>query len=212
MSAAGSASAGRAAPVRRRRDAAATRSALLESARRLADTRAVPDFTVEDITAGAAVSRAAFYMHFDNKLAICQEVAHTTQTAFAAAARAFERGPGLRETIEAGLRAYVDGFRGDRPGMRMAYELAYSEPGVRALVHDTRTEVYAVWETEFARAADAGECPPLDVPVVARLLVGMLETFCVRTMRTAEYAGTGIDGTDPVPVIAQLWFRALRLD
>ena len=184
---------------------------MLESARHLADTRSVPDFNVEDITSGADVSRAAFYMHFENKLAICEEVARATQAEFVEAVRAFERGPDVRSTILAGIRAYVDGFRSDRPGMRMTYELAYAESSIRALVHDTRTTVYRVWEREFTHAVRGGQIPPCDVPVVSRLLVGMLETFCVRTMRTDEYRGTSVAKGDPVPAISELWFRSLQV-
>src|SRR5262245_16411990 len=86
-------------PVRRRGDAAATRANLLGSARALADSRSVPDFTVDDIASGAGVSRAAFYLHFENKLAICEEVARTAQAAFVEAVRSFDRGPDLRSTI-----------------------------------------------------------------------------------------------------------------
>ena len=172
----------------------------------------MPDFTVDDIAAGAAVSRAAFYMHFENKLAICQEVARTAQTAFIEAVQSFERGPDLRATICSGIRAYINGFRGDRPGMRMTFELAYAEFTVLELVHTIRTRVYDLWEAEFARAVAAGECSPFDVPLVTRLLVGMLETFCVRTTRTAEYSGTSAAGGDGVAVISDLWFRALQLE
>jgi len=198
-------------PRRRRGDAAATRSSLLESARALADTRSVPDFTVDDIALGAGMSRASFYLHFENKLAICEEVARTSQSAFLEAARSFERGPDLRATILAGVRAHIDGFRGDRPGMRMTYELAYAEPAVRDLVHATRTTVYDVWQSEFTAAVEAGECAAFDIPVVTRLLVGMLETFCVRTTRTTEYRDTSAADGDGASVISELWFRALRL-
>ncbi|GLY38872.1 hypothetical protein Amsp01_048960 [Amycolatopsis sp. NBRC 101858] len=204
--------AGRRVPARRRGDAAATRSNLLESARALADSRPVPDFTVDDIAAGAAVSRAAFYMHFENKLAICQEVARTSQAAFVEAVRTFERGPDLRSTIRAGIQAYIGGFRTDRPGMRMTFELAYAEPVVRELVHATRTTVYGLWQIEFTRAVASGECAPFDIPLVTRLLVGMLETFCVRTTRTAEYSGTSAADGDGAAVISELWFRALLLE
>lgn len=199
-------------PERRRGDAATTRLKLLESARHLADTRSVPEFTVEDITSGAGVSRAAFYMHFENKLAICEEVARTTQAAFVGKIMTFERGTDLRSTILAGIRTHVDGFRSDRPGMRMTYELAYAETVIRELVHNTRTAVYQLWEREFERAVETGQCPPFDVPVVTRLLVGMLETFCVRTMRTEEYRGTSVADGDPVPTISELWFRSLQID
>lgn len=199
-------------PERRRGDAATTRLKLLESARQLADTRSVPDFTVDDIASGAEVSRAAFYLHFENKLAICEEVARTTQAGFVGKVMTFDRGTDIRLTILAGIRAYIDGFRGDRPGMRMTYELAYAEPTVRALVHNTRTAVYQLWEREFGQAVEKGQCPPFDVPVVTRLLVGMLETFCVRTMRTQEYHGTTVNDGDPVPTISELWFRSLQLD
>jgi len=202
----------RRAPGRRRGDAAATRANLLESARALVDSRSVPEFTVDDIAAGAGVSRAAFYMHFENKLAICQEVARTSQSAFMAAVTSFERGPDLRATILAGVRAYIDGFRTDRPGMRMTFELAYAEPTVRELVHSTRTTVYGLWQVEFTRAVASGECAPFDIPLVTRLLVGMLETFCVRTTRTAEYSGTSAADGDGAAVISELWFRALLLE
>lgn len=198
-------------PTRRRGDAATTRSHLLESARALADARSVPDFTVDDVAAGAGVSRAAFYMHFENKLAICQEVAQTTQAAFLHTLRSFERGSDLRATITAGVQAYIDGYREDRPGMRMTLELAYAEPVVRELVHVTRTTVYDMWQTEFGRAVEAGECAPFDVPVITRLLVGMLETYCVRTTRTDEYAGTSAADGDGAATICELWFRALQL-
>ncbi|MET7337830.1 TetR/AcrR family transcriptional regulator [Nonomuraea sp. NPDC005650] len=189
-----------------------TRSKLLESARQLADTKSVPEFTVEDIASGAEVSRAAFYMYFDNKLAICEEVARTTQAGFIDMVTSFKRDADIRSTIQAGVRAYVDGFRSDRPGMRMTYELAYAETTIRELVHDTRTVVYQLWEHEFDRAVETGQCPPLDVPLVSRLVVGMLETFCVRTMRTEEYSGTSVADRDPVETISDLWCRALQID
>lgn len=198
-------------PAGRRGNSAQTRSRLLESARHLADTRSVPDFTVEDVASGAGVSRAAFYMHFDNKLAICEEVARTSQATFLAAATSFSREGGIRSVIDEGIAAYVRGFRGDRPGMRMLYELAYADSEVRTLVHDMRARMYETWESEFGTAVATKECSAFDVPLVSRLLVGMLETFCVRTTRTNEYAPTSALGSDAVETIAELWARSVGL-
>lgn len=197
-------------PERRRASGAETRLKLLASARALADARTVPEFTVEDIAAGADVSRAAFYMYFENKLAICEEVARTTQTAFVRSALSFERGADLGETIERGVGAYVRSFRDDRPGMRMVYELAYADSEIRTLVRDVRSQMYRVWEREFDLAIAMNQCEPFDVPLVARLLVGMLETFCIRTMRTDEYRGA-LDH-DPVATISTLWRRSVGVD
>lgn len=194
----------------RRASSVETRAKLLESARALADSRGVPEFTVEDIAAGAGVSRAAFYMHFENKLAICEEVARATQTAFVKSALAFERGDSLRQTVEDGVATYVRSFRHDRPGMQMVYELAYAVPEVRTLVHDARSQVYRAWEREFDLAIGTGQCDPFDVPLVTRLLVGMLETYCVRTMRTEEYRGVFAEGS--VDTISTLWCRSLGLE
>lgn len=199
-------------PQRRRGNGAQTRSKILASARHLADTRAVPEITVEDIAAGADVSRAAVYMYFENRLAICHEVAQSTQAVFLEVATTIERLPTLRETIELGVRSYITGHRNDRPGMRMMYELSYAEQSIRDLVHELRSQVYRAWEVEFAEAVKAGQCPEFDVPVVTRLLVGMLETFCVRTMRTKEYRATSaVKGGDSAAVISELWCRALQL-
>ncbi|MFT4230245.1 MAG: TetR/AcrR family transcriptional regulator [Microbacterium sp.] len=200
----------RRASERRRANGAQTRSKLLESARGRADARTGPEFTVDDIAAGAGVSRAAFYVYFENKLAICEEVARTTQTAFVRSAVAFERGADLRETIEHGVGVYIRSFRDDRPGMRMVYELAYAVPEVRTLVHDVRSQVYRAWEREFDLAVATSQCEPFDVPLVSRLLVGMLETFCVRTMRTDEYRGA-LD-SDPVATISTLWCRSVGVE
>lgn len=197
-------------PERRRGNGAQTRAKLLESARNLAGTQPVSDITVEAITLGAEVSRAAFYMYFENKAQICHEVAQDAQVRFLAGAGDFTMGPDLRTTIDNGVRAFVLSFRRDRPGMRMLYDLSYGEPSIHALVHESRRVTYARWTEILQKAVDNGECRELEAPGVARLLCGMMETFCVRSMRTDEYRGTGLDAPSGAELIADLWWRAIE--
>ncbi|WP_054679625.1 TetR/AcrR family transcriptional regulator [Microbacterium sp. No. 7] len=197
-------------PTQRRGSGAETRNKLLISARHLAGTRSVADITVEAITHGADVSRAAFYMYFENKSDICHEVAQNAQLAFRGRAADFTVHDDLRETIVDGTRAFVLGFRHDRPGMRMLYDLSYGEQSIRRLVHELRAETYARWTGILGDAVAAGTARQLDdVPGVTRLLCGMMETFCVRSMRTTEYRGTRMDAPRGAAQVADLWWRAV---
>lgn len=196
-------------PERRRGSGLETRARLVESARQLSGSQSVNEITVEGITRGAEVSRAAFYMYFENKAQICHEISRVAQATFLAGAAAFEEDPDLRSTIEQGTRAYVLSFRADRPGMRMLFDLSYSDPHIRELVHQVRHETYARWTRILSDAVDSGDSRPLEAPGIARLLCGMMETFCVRSMRTDEYRGTGLDAPRGASEIADLWWRAI---
>jgi AcrR family transcriptional regulator len=195
-------------PHRKRGNAAETRSNLIASAKRLAETKNVSDITVEDIALGANVSRAAFYMHFEHKTEICLEVAATSQTALLEAARSFERGPDLNGTIESGVRAFIEGFNRDRSGLRMLYDVNLAD---RSLVYDLRGQLYELWESEFRAGLAQAPGPQTELPIVTRLLVGMLETFCVRTMRPHDYLNTDVESIDAASLITELWRRCLQL-
>lgn len=197
-------------PDRRRGSGAETRTKLIQSARHLGGIQSVNDITVEGITRGADVSRAAFYMYFENKAQICHEIARDAQAAFLTGAADFEPGSELQTTIERGTGAFVISFRRDRPGMRMLYDLSYAEPNIRALVHELRAQTYARWVAVLQHGIDTGQCRDLEPEGVARLLCGMMETFCVRSMRTDEYQGTGFDAPRGASAIAELWWRAVQ--
>lgn len=170
------------------------------------------DITVEAITSGADVSRAAFYMYFDNKGDICHEVARDAQQDFRAAAATFEARDDLKQTITNGTNAFVSSFRRDRSGMRMLYDLSYADPNIRLLVHQLRSETHKRWTDILGAAVVDGRARPLEAPGIARLLCGMMETFCVRSMRTTEYRGTGFDAGHGAGQIADLWWRSVAPD
>jgi len=196
-------------PDRRRGSGAETRSNLIRSTRVLAENKLIADITVDDITRGANVSRAAFYMYFQSKFDICQEIARAAQAGFLANVREFDRGPDVNATIEHGIDHYITLFRGDRPGLRLMYELSYLEDSIREVVHEMRDQIFEFWEDRLREAIRKKEYRPFDVPVMTRLLVDTLDTYCVRTMRTEEYDKTGIDDATAARLIAKIWQRTL---
>ena len=189
---------------RKRRDAA--RSALLSSALGLAESSPFRDLTVDEIAAGAGVSRSAFYLHFRDKhdllLAAVEEVA----SALYEMADRWWHGEGppaerVRGAIEGVIAVYAE----HAGVLRIATEVStYDE------------EVREAWRAIVERFIEAGAehirseqergliSPSVDAAAAAEALVWMIERY--------SYVYLGREGRDSAGAVAALspvWTAAL---
>lgn len=189
---------------RQRRDEA--RSALVRSALQLAETSPFRDLTVDEIAAGAGVSRSAFYLHFRDKhdllLAAVEEVA----SALYEMADRWWRGEGppaerVRRAIEGVVAVYAE----HAGVLRIATEVStYDE------------EVREAWRAIVERFIDAGAdhirseqergliSATVDATAAAEGLVWMTERYSYVYLWRQERSVDAV-----VAALAPVWTAAL---
>jgi len=189
---------------RKRRDEA--RSALVRSALELAETSPFRDLTVDEIAAGAGVSRSAFYLHFRDKhdllLAAVEEVASEL---YVMADRWWHGAGPPAERVRRAIEGVVSVYAEHAGVMRVATEVAtYDE------------EVREAWRAIVERFIEAGAehirseqdrgliASGLDATATAEALVWMNERYSYiylgREERPAE---------EVIEALAPVWTAAL---
>ena len=155
---------------RREEYSAATRQALLDSATELFAERGYARTSLDEIAAGARVTKGALYGHFRSKQALFRAVLHQLEAATTAEVqRAVEAAPtlwdGVRAGLDAFLRACCDTVYGTVVMREAPIALPYAEWVAAEELHSYRL-VLGLIQTLI----DAGEIEPLPLEPAARIV------------------------------------------
>jgi AcrR family transcriptional regulator len=155
---------------RREEYSAATRQALVDSATALFAERGYARTSLDEIAAGARVTKGALYGHFANKLALFRAVLQDLEAATAhEVERAVAAAPAPWEACVAGLDAFLRACRDTVYGTVVMREarvaLPYAEWAAAEELHSYRLVVAMV-----RMLIDAGEIDPLPVEPAARII------------------------------------------
>jgi len=158
--------------VKSRRDeySAATRQALLDSATALFAERGYAKTSLEEIAAGARVTKGALYGHFDGKQALFRAVlqdleAATTRDVLRAVGEASTPWESVIAGLDAFLRACRDTVYGTVVMREAPIALSYAEWSAAEELHSYRLVVDMV-----RMLLDTGEIDPLPLEPAARMV------------------------------------------
>lgn len=160
------------------------------------------------ITRGAHVSRASFYIYFENKTDILVELGQVAVDEFLIMSDSFERSDSLDETIIRGTRGFVDLFMAHRPVLRILYGVSLSEPDFTRLMKSLRDRTFRLWTSELEYAVRTGQCRPLDPSEIAHAFVAMLESLCIRYIFD-ELGEIDASPDEISAIVADLWLRSI---
>ena len=155
---------------RREEYSAATRQALISSATALFAERGYARTSLDEIAAGARVTKGALYGHFASKEALFRAVLHELEAATSKEVeRAFAAAPAPWEAgiagLDAFLRACLDTVYGTVVMREARVALPYAEWAAAEELHSYRLVVGLVQSL-----VDAGEIDPLPIEPAARIV------------------------------------------
>ncbi|HET8814419.1 MAG TPA: TetR/AcrR family transcriptional regulator [Solirubrobacterales bacterium] len=184
--------------------------AILETAERLLEERALSEISVDDLARGAGISRPTFYFYFPSKDAVVLTIidrlvaaaAGSREEALATLAQGDPRA-GLRQ----GLEDLYGAFRARRAVVMAAAQLRTTNEEARELWTEVMegwvADVTAVIETERARGAAPPGQPARDLAIA---LVQMNER-----VQYATFAGESPSLADDrvLDVLVDIWLRVI---
>ncbi len=186
--------------------------AILETCERLLCERPLGDITVDELAAGAGISRPSFYFYFESKDAVLQALVEgITDEMYRESERWLERSDdppaeiALR-SIEASARLW----REHGPVLRAANQTWGAVPGMRAFWENMMgrfVEQSARTIRDERRAGDAPGGP--DPESLAKALIWMNE----RCFYTSSLGlGPALSEEELVPTLTAIWLRAIYGD
>ena len=186
--------------------------AILETCERLLCERPLGDITVDELAAGAGISRPSFYFYFESKDAVLQAlVEDITDEMYRESERWLERSDdppaeiALR-SIEASARLWQE----HGPVLRAANQTWGAVPGMRTFWENMMgrfVEQSARTIREERKAGDAPGGP--DPEALAKALIWMNER-CFYT--TSLGLGPALSQVELVPTLTAIWLRAIYGD
>jgi TetR/AcrR family transcriptional regulator, ethionamide resistance regulator len=186
--------------------------AILETCERLLGERPLRDITVDELAAGAGISRPSFYFYFESKDAVLRALVEgIAEEMYGESERWLERSDdpppeiALR-SIEASARLW----REHGPVLCAASQAWGTVPGMQAFWEDTIgrfVEQSARTIREERRAGDAPDGP--DPEALAKALIWMNERcFLARALGL----GPALSDDELVPTLTAIWLRAIYGD
>lgn len=160
-------------PVRRSQR---TRYTLLKAAQRSFATKGYQATSVDDITQDAGTSHGTFYLYFNNKQEVLEELVGVFLTELDSEVEALWRSRQFLVSIEGAIRAYLEVFGRRRDIAKLLFQVSHQLPA-RELLGEVRQRFVNRLEAHIRLAQEEGQCGPLDASLAAQALAGMLEHF-----------------------------------
>jgi TetR/AcrR family transcriptional regulator, ethionamide resistance regulator len=176
--------------------------AILATCERLLGEKPLAEIGVDELAAGAGISRPTFYLYFESKNAVLRTLVERLADAMYADAASFlartDEEP--EDTISRSIGAAADQWREHGPVLRAAVEAWGTVP-----------ELQAVWEDIVRRfvdqaAARIAEETGSDAESLAKALIWMNER-CFYTSSLG--AGPALSDEELVPTLTAIWLRAI---
>ncbi|GAA4412367.1 TetR/AcrR family transcriptional regulator [Quisquiliibacterium transsilvanicum] len=154
--------------------AANTRDKILISAKRVFGEKGYAHTTVADVIAGAGIARGTFYLYFQDKDVLFEELFRQVSIEMHHALNAPEKGS-YRERVRASVSTYFAFFQREQGVFRCFFETASSKPELTRYFNDVRAlSLYRI-ERHIARNIETGRCNPVEPRITAYSLGGLLE-------------------------------------
>ncbi len=186
--------------------------AILETCERLLGERPLRDITVDELAAGAGISRPSFYFYFESKDAVLRELVEgIADQMYRESERWLERSDDspaeiAMRSIEASARLWQE----HGPVLRAANQAWGAVPEMRTFWEDTIgrfVEQSARTISDERRAGDAPAGP--DPKALAKALIWMNE----RCFYTSSLGlGPALSEEELVPTLTAIWLRAIYGD
>jgi TetR/AcrR family transcriptional regulator, ethionamide resistance regulator len=183
--------------------------AILATCERLLGEKPLREITVDELAAGAGISRPSFYFYFESKNAVLRALVEAvTDEMYAEAASWLEREDDSPElTVSRSIGAAAQQWREHGPVLRAAVQTWGSVPELRPFWEDI---VRRFVEQSAARIEDeraAGAAPPGPEPeALAKALIWMNER-CFYT--NSLEADPSLSDAELVPTLTAIWLRSI---
>ena len=170
-----------------------TREKILASALKEFGKVGYHDASIVRITEGAGVAMGTFYLYFDGKLAVFNELVEDLNRR-------------LRHRMTQAIVGAPDRLAAERAGFRAFFELTTEVPQLYRIIRQAEFvspeamhlhygRIVEGYQRALAAASDAGEIAPLDPEVTAWALMGIGEIIGMRWILWQE----GEDGAPAIP-------------
>ncbi|MCW3040483.1 MAG: transcriptional regulator, TetR family protein [Solirubrobacterales bacterium] len=156
----------------------------------MADGTPFRDLSVARLASTAGLARSTFYVAYDDKAAMLQELSARSLSRLYGGARAWIRhgGDATREDIAAGMRQILDAFLQDEAVMRAVAEASVYEPAVRTAYVDGVNAFAGALERMIRRGVKAGRMRAVAPRPTAEVLAWMTERTISRVRPDASSA------------------------
>jgi AcrR family transcriptional regulator len=187
-----------------------TANAILDSAERLLEGRSLAEVSVDELAAGAGISRPTFYFHFSSREAVLYALgARVADDLYKAASLWLRRGDespaeAARRAIEATLQLW----RAHGPVLRATVRARDVDPEMRRFWSEVGERFVASVADQIDRERAAGLAlpGPPTARALATVLVGMNEQTCFnRSLTKPSAAGD----RELVDTLTAVWVRAV---
>jgi len=139
-------------------------AAILDTAWRLLTEKPMMDITIEELAAGAGISRSSFYFYFDSRDAVIRALATRMSSELGTAVVGVMRSDlNARDAVGAMIHGLLESWRANAPLMRAMDVMAQSDPELRAfwsMVTDAVVEEAAAVIDRLRTAGRALSGPP----------------------------------------------------
>ncbi|MGE0154265.1 MAG: TetR/AcrR family transcriptional regulator [Reyranellaceae bacterium] len=156
--------------------AAITRAKLLDAARQVFSEVGFFQARIDQIILRANVARGTFYVYFQDKEGIFQEVANQTIEELYVEASSSISGD-LLTRLQRGNEGYLRAFERHWKIMKALLEVAVSNSRFAAIYQGMRQRFVVRLQRHIARHMATGEYRNLDIPVTAKALACMVEWY-----------------------------------
>lgn len=183
--------------------------AILATCERLLADRPLSEITVDELAAGAGISRPSFYFYFESKDAVLRSLVEAIAGAMFAEAEAWlarEDDP-FEVVTERAIAASAALWREHGSVMRAAIETWGAQPETRRLGEQLVQGFVeqAAQSIEDARAK--GHAPPGPDPQALATALILMNQHCFYTSSLSS--GPALSQDDLVPILTTIWLRAI---
>ena len=183
--------------------------AILATCERLLSERPLREIGVDELAAGAGISRSSFYFYFESKNAVLRAlVGRVADEMYAEAEGWLEHEDDSPEvTVSRSIGAAAQQWRDHGPVLRAAVQTWGSVPELRAFWEDVVRRFVKQSAARIAEERESGTAPPgPDPEALAKALIWMNER-CFYT--TSLGADPSLDDDELVPTLTAIWLRSI---
>jgi TetR/AcrR family transcriptional regulator, ethionamide resistance regulator len=187
-----------------------TSQAILDTAERLLAKRSLREIGIDELTAGAGVSRSTFYFHFESRDAVLYALSERlSRELYSSAVVWFRRDDETPVVaVRRALEATVALWRAHGPVLRASVRGRESDPRLRDLWDEVARRFIrsTAVQIESERRAGLAMPGPPSARSLARVLVSMNETSCFQQSLAKKSA---VWDADLVDTLATIWVRSI---